>query len=191
MTQTAPALARAPDCTLVVLDVQTRATAAVPPADADSVCHAIAMTLRAAQALALPVIYTEHTDPPLGAIDARIASALPESAFAVRKTTYCAWADDPFANAVEIAARRQIVICGLQTHVGVLQTAVAMAACDYRVFVPEDAVCSHDAALTRNALHRLRADRVAVTNCESLLYEWLAESEHAVRQQVLSILQES
>lgn len=190
MSEPLTVLARADDSTLVVMDVQTQAAAAMPQADAAGVCGAIAVTLRAAQILAVPVICTQHREPPLGAVDPRIAGALPDSAYVVHKSTWSAWRNDDFANAVEIAARPQVVICGFQAHVGVLQTAVEMAAGGYQVFVPQDGVCSRQATLSRNALARLHAARIVVTSTESLLHEWLAGAGREACSQVLAILQE-
>jgi nicotinamidase-related amidase len=191
MTQPAAGLAYVQDSTLIIVDMQTRAAGALQHSELAGVYRAITRTVRAAEILAVPIIYTEHCDPTLGTLDPRILNVLPESAFRVQKSTLCAWSDDGFANAVEIAARRQVVICGLQAHTGVVQTAVAMAEQDYRVFVVEDGTCSHDAALAANAIERMRASAVTVTSCESLLYEWLEGGDTASREHVLSILQET
>jgi len=191
MTHPAAGLAQACDSTLVILDMQTRAAAALDDEDSTRLFRVVGTALRAAEILSVPVIYTEHCSPPLGATDPRVLNALPGSAYCVQKNVHCAWADDGFANAVEIAARRQVMICGLQAHTGVLQTAVRMAEHDYQVFVVEDGVGSHAPALAANALQRMRASAVNVTSCESLLYEWLEGGDATAREKVLSILQET
>ena len=191
MTYPAAGLAQARNSTLVILDMQTRATATVGDEDCARVFRAASRALRTAELLSVPVIYTEHCAPPLGATDPRLVNVLPRSAYRVQKHTYCAWADDSFANAVEIAARSQIVICGLQAHIGVVQTAITMAEHGYPVFVVADGIGSHDPALAANALHRMRASAVNVISCESLLYEWLEGSDATTRDDVLAILQET
>ena len=191
MTQRANGLARAHDSTLVVLDMQTRAAAAMQRSDFAHVCAAAAKIVRAAEHLSVPIIYTEHRAPSLGVTDPRIANVLPQSAYRVTKSAYCAWFDDGFCNAVEIAARRQIVLCGLQAHIGIVQTAIAMAENDYQVFVVAEGIGSHDPALVTDATERMRANAVTVTSCESLLYEWLEGGDAASRDHVLSILQEA
>jgi len=42
----------------------------------------------------------------------------------------------------------------------------------------EDGVCSRNPAHKRNALDRMRQAGVVVTNLESVLFEWLADSAH-------------
>ena len=191
MTQAATALAHAHHCTLVVIDMQTRTLATMQATQVASMCQIIARTLQVAQRLAVPIVYTEHEAPPQGVIDPRVANALPDSAFAVRKKVFCAWADDSFANAIEIAARRQVVICGVQAHIGVLQTAITLAEHDYSVFVVEDGIGSRDSALTTNALQRMRASGVSVISSESLVHEWLEDGDPSARDEVLAILQET
>ena len=191
MTRPASGLAQANDSTLVMLDMQTRAIAALPPENAASVMHAADRLLRAAEVLSIPVVYTEHVDPSLGNLDPRILDVLPPSAYRVRKKAYCAWNDDAFANALEVAGRPQIVISGLQTHVGVLQTAIRLLEHDYAVFVVEDGVNSHDPALKTNALQRLHAASVNVVSCESLLHEWFEDSEPTARDTLHTILHET
>lgn len=191
MTWPASALAQARDSTLVMLDMQTRSVATLPRADAAGVMRTAARLLRAAAALSIPLIYTEHDEPSHGNLDPRLRDTLPSSAYRVRKKAFCAWNDDAFANALDIAGRRQIVISGLQAHVGVLQTAVRLLEHDYAVFVVEDGVGSHDPALKTNALQRLHAESVHVVSCESLLHEWFEDSEPTARDTLLTILHET
>jgi len=191
MTRRTEGLACAADSTLVVLDMQTRVAATLERAEFDRVCGAAARILRAAEILAVPVIHTEHCEPSLGATDPRIVNVLPQSAYRVTKNAYCAWVDDEFCNAVEITARRQVILCGLQAHIGIVQTAIALAENDYRVFAIADAIGSHDPELTLNAVERMRANAITVTSCESLLYEWLETGKVESREQVLSILRET
>ncbi|MDH3712337.1 MAG: isochorismatase family protein [Gammaproteobacteria bacterium] len=191
MTQPAVGLVQAQDSTLVILDMQTQAAAALQSSDFARVCRTVVTTVRAAEILSVPIIYSEHYAPAAGVTDPRVKQVLPESAFRVQKSTHCAWSDDGFANAVEIAARRQVVICGLQAHIGVMQTAIGMAGEDYQVFVVADGTSSHDPTLAAIAIERMRASAVTITSCESLLYEWLEGGDPASREHILSVLQES
>ncbi len=191
MTRPASVLAQARESTLVMLDMQTRSVAALPRVDTADVMRSAARLLRAAATLSIPVICTEHEEPSLGSLDSSVREALPSSAYHVRKRAFCAWNDDAFANAIDIAGRRQIVLCGLQAHVGVLQTAIRLLEHDYAVFVVEDGISSHDLALKSNALLRLRAASVQVVSCESLLHEWFEDSDATARDMLPTILHET
>jgi isochorismate hydrolase len=102
---------------------------------------------------------------------AEVAAKLPASAVRIEKTAFSACGALPLT-------RPQAVLAGMEAHVCVLQTALEMAAAGREVFVVADAVCSRTEANHANALARLRAAGVVVTNMESVLFEWLRDASH-------------
>jgi len=74
--------------------------------------------------------------------------------------------------------RRQVILTGMEAHICVLQTALALLAQGFQVFVVEDAVCSRSQQNQDNAMQRLRQAGVIITNAESVLFEWLADAKH-------------
>ncbi len=66
----------------------------------------------------------------------------------------------------------------MEAHVCVLQTALELAAAGREVFVAADAVCSRAHANYANALDRMKAAGVVVTNTESVVFEWLRDAAH-------------
>ena len=77
-------------------------------------------------------------------------------------------------------SRPQIILCGLETHICILQTALALKALGKEVFVVEDATLSRSNLNHQNAIHRLRSEGIVITNVESVIFEWLrvAEGDH-------------
>ena len=68
-------------------------------------------------------------------------------------------------------------LAGMEAHICILQTALALQADGRQVFVVEDAVLSRNAGNKANALSRLRHAGVVVTNTESVVFEWLGKAE--------------
>jgi nicotinamidase-related amidase len=66
----------------------------------------------------------------------------------------------------------------MEAHICVLQTALALLAQGFQVFVVEDAICSRTQQNQDNALQRLRQAGVIITNTESVLFEWLSDAKH-------------
>ncbi len=186
--QLSQTLARAADSTLALIDLQGRIAAAMRPGEYRRVRDTTLRVLHAARLLAIPVVYTEHNPEGLGGTDPQVRQALPPAAFRVPKTHFSACDEPPFANALEIAGRRQLVLCGLEAHVCVLQCALGARALGYRVFVVGDAVCSRAGANKRNALSRLSDQGIVVTNSESLLFEWLGTSTHPAFSELLALI---
>ena len=73
-------------------------------------------------------------------------------------------------------ARRQVVLCGVEAHVCVLQTALELQSEGYSVHVVEDAVASRaesDRAAALDRMVRHGADRVT---SEMVVFEWLGRA---------------
>src|SRR5690606_32956056 len=68
--------------------------------------------------------------------------------------------------------RRQIVLCGIETHVCVQQTALDLIAAGYDVHVPVDALSSRRELDHRIALDRMDRCGATMTTVEAVLFEW-------------------
>lgn len=170
-------LCQADDCTLVVVDMQTRLAQAMPSECFAAAVRNVGVLLQAADKLDVAVLATEQYPQGLGATLDEVAGALPGSADSFEKTCFSACGHDAFADTLARNGRRQVVIAGIEAHVCVLQTALQLQD-RFAVFVVEDAVCSRSAANRANALARLRQAGVVITNTESVLFEWLRDAKH-------------
>ncbi len=164
-----PQLARAADSTLVVIDIQERLAAAMTARE--SVVRATGILLEAAARLNVPVLLSEQYPKGLGPTVAELSGKLPEGTPRIEKTCFSACAALPLT-------RPQVVLAGMEAHVCVLQTALELAAAGREVFVVADAVCSRNEANYSNALARMRAAGIIITNTESVIFEWLRDAAH-------------
>ena len=69
--------------------------------------------------------------------------------------------------------RGQIVLCGMETHVCVLQTALDLRHAGWEVFVAADAVGSRREASRSLGLERMRDRGVDIVDSEMIVFEWL------------------
>jgi nicotinamidase-related amidase len=104
-------------------------------------------------------------------VAALAALLAPERIFA--KRCFAASAEPEVAAALQALGRRQIVLCGMEAHVCVLQTALDLLRLGLRPIVVADAVASRRAESRDLALARLRASGVEVVDSEMVLFEWL------------------
>ena len=81
------------------------------------------------------------------------------------------------------------MLCGLETHVCIAQTALDLLARGLGVFITVDAVTSRHALDHEVALRRLEGAGAILTTSEAVLFEWCRSAEHpqfqAVRRLVL------
>ncbi len=171
-------LLRQDNSALIVIDIQQRLLAAMPQAVGEQLVHATDILLQAATAVNIPVIVTEQYPKGLGSTVVALQPYL-SVANRIEKTCFsCAEADD-FMSSLRASQRRQVILTGMEAHICVLQTALALHAQGFQVFVVEDAVCSRTQQNQDNAMQRLRQAGVIITNTESVLFEWLADAKHA------------
>ena len=158
----------APTTTLLLIDVQERINGVM--ADPSHLPRQ-GVLLEASGILDLPVVTTEQYPKGLGATVQDLAGLLPTAA--VEKSTFsCARQPEAMA-AIEATGRKQIVVCGIETHVCVLQTVIDLLEQGFEVHVPHDAVNSRRQADKAWALHRMLAAGAVVSATESVLFEML------------------
>jgi nicotinamidase-related amidase len=158
---------------LVLIDLQEK-LAAVMPSRA-GVVEAGALLAKVARELGIPIVATRQYPQGLGDVVPELLGLVPEGG-PVDKVTFCC-ADEPtFCDRLADTGKRQVVIAGMETHICVTQTALALAAARHEVFVVADATCSRREEDHAVALDRMRAAGVIVTTAEAVIYEALGRA---------------
>jgi nicotinamidase-related amidase len=80
-----------------------------------------------------------------------------------------------------------VLLCGVESHVCVLQTAIDLMGRDFFVYVCADAVCSRHDTDYQVALERLRDCGAVITTVESAVFEMLREAGTASFKQCLPL----
>ena len=153
---------------LLLVDMQERLVPAM--AGAADVTANCSILLRAAEALAVPVLASEQYPQGLGSTIPALAELAPRR---LEKLEFSAYANPTIRDELSRTGRRQMVLCGIEAHVCVLQTGLELIEAGFQVFVVADAVASRRPESREVALHRLgRAGATRIT-VEMALFEWL------------------
>ncbi|HFA60288.1 MAG TPA: hydrolase [Rhodospirillales bacterium] len=155
---------------LLVIDVQERLAPAI--AEGGARIARTRLLLEGAGHLEVPVVVTEQYPKGLGPTVADLRP-LPEGSRLFEKITFSAMREAAVADHLAARGREQIVLCGMESHVCVLQTALDLLARGYRVFVVADACGSRRPQSHELALARLRQEGARAVNVEMVLFEWL------------------
>jgi isochorismate hydrolase len=153
---------------LVVVDVQQKLLEHIPVAG--SLVENCRRLVRGAQVLDVPVAATEQYPAGLGPTTQVLSELLDEIPEKLRFS--CAECLDWVPEGEGQEQRDQVVVCGIEAHVCVLQTSLDLAAQGFRVFVVADAVASRHKLDWKIALGRLADSGVVVLTTESVLFEW-------------------
>ena len=183
----APSRLRRDSSLLLVVDVQERLTPHVLGHEA--LVARTAALLDVAGRYGIPCFATEHLParigPTLATLRPRVA---PAAIYA--KTRFGAHDHPEFAAMLAATGRTQAVICGMETHVCVLQTALGLAQAGYEVFVAGDATGSRPLRQDdrRHALDRMREAGGVVTGTETTLFEWAERGDDPAFREVLALV---
>jgi nicotinamidase-related amidase len=159
---------------LFIIDMQVRLMPAI--LDGEQVVRRTTVLLQAAERLGVPVTVTEQYPKGLGPTLPPIMDALPAGAAVLPKTAFSA-ARDPAtmerAASLRAEGRDQIVLCGAEAHVCVLQTALGLKSAGMEIFVVGDAVSSRADHSVKAACARLLHAGCRWVTMEMVVFEWL------------------
>lgn len=173
---------------LIVVDLQTKLSAAMLETEAELMRSNACSLVEAAGLLSIPVLLTEQYPKGLGPTDATITDLLSEDTLIFDKTGFSCCAAEGFTDTVANTDRQQIILVGQETHVCVLQTALELIHLGYQVHVVEDAMCSRKAEHKFYALQRMQQQGATITNYESVLFEWVRDSTHPEFKKISGLL---
>ena len=158
---------------LLVVDVQDRLTPVVQ--HGEHMIERCVILLKAARRLAIPALISEQYKKGLGPTVPQLNDIKGDTLVFEKAHFSCAADPQIRAHVSEIAAqgRNQIVICGAEAHVCVLQSALGFRAEGLEVFVVADAVSSRRDQSIDLATKRLRDAGVGIINTEMAVFEWL------------------
>ncbi len=170
------------DCTLLIIDTQTRLMPAIH--DAENVIRRCVQLATAARELGIHVIGTEENPDGLGPLVPEIA-ALCDTTLA--KFHFAATAEPGFLNRLP-AGRKTFVVAGCEAHVCVMQTSAGLLKAGHAVKWVADAVGSRHPHSRLTATERVRGFGADVVTAEMVIFEWLGSSEHPKFRRLLPLL---
>jgi len=119
-----------------------------------------------------PIYFTEQYPKGLGSTEQKIKLALGDRSAINKMSFSCFGAGDLFE---ELKSKNilQVVVCGIESHVCVIQTALDLLANGFQVHVAADAVSSRHKFDYETALERMRSNGAEISLTESILFEML------------------
>ena len=190
-TDKSPPLPRSPelmnreDSALLVVDAQEKLLDLVP--GHERIVWNIRRLLDAAAALDVPFAGTEQypdkLSPTVPELKERIGPTPDKFCFSacVCGEIFERWKSDN---------RFRVLVCGIETHVCVLQTVLDLAAAGFEPYVAVDAVGARYAIDHDTALRRMDSAGVILTTTESAMFEWCRTAEHPQFKRISALAKE-
>ena len=161
---------------IVLIDMQEKLVRAMN--EPENTVKACRMLIRGAAAMACPVIVTEQYPKGLGFTLENIKEVLPENTPVIEKTSFSCYGTEAFAEAAKSLQRDCVILCGVESHVCVLQTAMDALALGKTVYIVNDAVSSRKISDRDTGLAFLESRGVKILSAEAILFLLLQSSRH-------------
>lgn len=120
--------------------------------------------------LKLPLLVTQQYSKGLGETLQEIKSVISDFSF-IEKRDFSCCDETVFMENLKKTETKNIIICGIESHVCVLQTAVDLKEAGFNPIVVLDCVSSRTIESVKTAIERFRYEAILMTSCESVLFE--------------------
>ena len=178
---------QAEQCALIVIDIQEKL---LPPIfQKEQLIRNAQLLIRAAGLLKIPALVTTQYAKGLGHTVADIASLLPETD-AIDKNLFSCFGSELFCTLLKRLPgnRNTVLLCGMEAHICVMQTALSALREGYVVHVASDAVSSRSEWNWKVGLERMRAAGSVISSTEMMIYELMRSSSSPAFKEMLPYL---
>lgn len=174
---------------LVIIDIQDKLVQASKYGE--EAAFNAAKLAKTANLLSIPTIITEQYPKGLGGTVSQIKDVIDTETYTVEKTSFSAMAEEAFASKIKQLKDsniNQIFICGIETHICVLQTAHDLINEGFEVFVIKDACASRNKKEYKTGLELLKQYGAKISCVEIALFELLKTSKNPEFKEIQALI---
>lgn len=177
----------AEQCALVVIDIQEKL---LPPIfQKEQLVRNSQLLVRAATILKVPALVSTQYAKGLGATTPEIASLLAGTE-PIDKQLFSCFGSDAFCMRLKRlpGKRNTLLLCGMESHICVMQTALAALRDGYLVHIASDAVSSRTKWNWKIGPARMRVAGAVISSTEMMIYELMRSSGSPAFKELLPYL---
>jgi nicotinamidase-related amidase len=156
---------------LLVIDVQEAYRGVT--VEQERMLRGVRRLIEAAKILGVPILATEQYPKGLGHLMREVAELFPAGFQPIEKISLSCCGEPRFAARLSEIQRRQIVVCGLETHACINQTTHDLLEQGYQVHLPFDAISSRFETDYRIGWDKLIGSGAIPTTVEMACLEWV------------------
>jgi nicotinamidase-related amidase len=177
---------RREECALAVIDMQERLLPAI--FEKERLVRNAQLLVRLADLLSVPVVVSTQYEKGLGKTIEEISLMLP-SMKAVDKLEFGCFGNSDYCSTVgQLENRNTLLLCGMESHICVMQTALGALNPGLNVHVAADAVSSRTEMNWKIGLNRMQAAGAVISSTEMMIYELLGNSGTPAFKEILKHL---
>ncbi len=126
--------------------------------------------LEGLKALGIRSVFTQQYTKVLGETIKELRSLVPEFS-AIEKTDFSCLGAEEYTDFLKANQCKNIILCGIEAHVCVLQTAVDFKEAGFNPIVVTDCITSRSKISKQGAMDRFSFENIMTATCESILFE--------------------
>lgn len=162
-------------CLALIVDNQLKLLPSIT--NAELLLHNTEILLQGLHLLNVPMIITQQYTKGLGMSHPSMFTASGLESYFDKRTFSC-WKDESIRSHIISSQKKQIILCGVESHICILQTALDLIHNGYEIILAEDCVSSRKPNDKAIALQRMQKEGIVITTYESLLFELMETSLH-------------
>ncbi|GIU81543.1 MAG: hydrolase [Acidobacteria bacterium] len=171
---------------LIVIDMQEAFRKVIP--DFYELTAKISTMIRACRILQVPVIVTEQYPKGLKHTVEEILSVLPADQKIYEKSSFSSCGAEGFMEHLESLNASQAIICGIETHVCVNQTAHELLEKGFQVHLLADCVSSRFEINKQIGIEKMKQSGAVLSSLEMAIFELMRSSAHPCFKEIQSLI---
>ena len=170
---------------LVVVDIQEKLLGVM--AEPERVVKNTAVLIQIAKALDIPILWCQQVPKALGPTVEELASLL-AGVEPINKSSFSCCGEEAFLAKIDELQARSAIICGIESHVCVFQTARDLIQHGLSVHVVDDATSSRTSDNKDIGVNRMAKEGAVITSTEMLLFELLRDAKHEKFRELVKLI---
>jgi nicotinamidase-related amidase len=173
------------DCCLVIVDVQGKLATLMH--NHENLFKNIQILIKASKIMSIPILWCQQQPKALGSTVLEIANLLGDNQ-PINKTSFSCCGCEEFNSRLQSVGRRQILLCGIEAHVCIYQTAICLQSIGKEVHLITDAVSSRTAENKQLAIERMKTEGVKLSSAEMAIFELTKTADYPQFKQIATLV---
>ena len=171
---------------LLIIDVQERLIKAIDKNDL--IVRNIRKLILASNILKFDKFFTEQNPEKLGTTINTLLEN--EDIHVYTKMSFSCIACNDLIKSLEDKKIKNLVLCGIESHICVQQTAIDLMNKGFNIFIAIDAIGSRKSIDNYTAIRRLETSGAIATTCESIIFEWCITADRKEFKAISKLIRE-
>lgn len=170
---------------VLIVDIQERLVSAL---EKDIISVKAAKLAQAAKILSIPVLVSEQYPKGLGHTVPIVSNKIESGTEIIEKTSFSLLQEEGFLEKLKSYNKQQIVICGIETHICVYQTAAELIDAGFEVVVAKDICASRNKYEFKQGIDAMKFCGAKISCLEIILFEWLRGAKHPKFKEIQTLI---